>query len=234
VVQIILPALVGYIPDDMIRCVAALLDFAYLARRSSHDTACLREMDLCLERFHKYRATFVLAGIRADGFDLPRQHSLVHYTRSIFLYGSPNGLCSSITESKHIDAVKKPWRRSRRWQALLAMLLTNVRMSKISAARTEFGRKGMLTEALLDHAHREADAAFLRGEMLHDNPDAEMDLLDNWENDEVLWDGLDDVHGADDGPADAQPDAADDIADDASATVNSTIVNLSKPGEFRH
>jgi hypothetical protein len=217
----------------MVRCVAALLDFAYLARRSSHDTASLLEMDLCLERFHQYRATFELAGIRANGFDLPRQHSLVHYTRCIFLFGSPNGLCSSITESKHIDAVKKPWRRSRRWQALVAMLLTNVRMSKISAARTEFGRKGMFSMSLLDHAHREADAAFLRGELLQDDPDANMDLLEDWEDDEPLWDGLDNVHGVDDGLADAQPDAVDDVADDNSATVNSTIVKLSKPGEFR-
>jgi hypothetical protein len=50
-----------------------------------------------------------MAGVRPDGFALPRQHALVHYLMLIRLFGLPNGLCSSITESKHIKAVKQPW-----------------------------------------------------------------------------------------------------------------------------
>ncbi|KAF8953940.1 hypothetical protein BDZ97DRAFT_1678489, partial [Flammula alnicola] len=40
-------------------------------------------------------------------------------------FGAPGGLCSSITESRHITAVKKPWRRSSRFEALGQMLITN-------------------------------------------------------------------------------------------------------------
>jgi len=52
---------------------------------------------------------------------------------SIQLFGSPNGLCSSITESKHIKAVKEPWRRSNRYKALKQMLRTILRTEKLAA-----------------------------------------------------------------------------------------------------
>ncbi|KAH9037571.1 hypothetical protein EDB84DRAFT_1249514, partial [Lactarius hengduanensis] len=48
------------------------------------------------------------------------------------LFGSPNGLCSSITESKHIRAVKEPWRRSNRYHALTQMLKTILRMDRMT------------------------------------------------------------------------------------------------------
>ena len=61
---------------------------------------------------------------------MPRQHSIIHYYALIRLFGAPNGLCSSITESKHIRAVKEPWRRSNRNEALGQMLITN-RLSEV-------------------------------------------------------------------------------------------------------
>lgn len=38
--------------------------------------------------------------LRPEGHLLPRQHSLVHYSALIRGFGAPNGLCSSITESR--------------------------------------------------------------------------------------------------------------------------------------
>ena len=38
--------------------------------------------------------------IRPDVYSLPRQYSIVHYQYLIQEFGAPNGLCSSITESK--------------------------------------------------------------------------------------------------------------------------------------
>ena len=55
-----------------------------------------------------------------------------------------NGLCSSIMESKHIKAVKEPWRRSSRFDALCQMLLSNQCTDKLAAARADFKRWGML------------------------------------------------------------------------------------------
>jgi len=82
--------------------------------------------------------------VRVEGFNLPRQHSLIHYPKLIRSYGAPNGLCSSITESKHIKAVKEPWQRSSRFAALSQMLLTNQHLDKLAAAWVDFADHGML------------------------------------------------------------------------------------------
>ncbi|TFK91072.1 hypothetical protein K466DRAFT_542342 [Polyporus arcularius HHB13444] len=157
VMKVYLPAIVGYVPDDMVRCIAALLDFTYLARRSSHTTQDLRDMKATLAEFHRLRPIFEDVGVRPDGFSLPRQHALVHYVRAIQLFGSPNGLCSSITESRHITAVKRPWRRSNRRQALGQILKTLVRLSQLAALRVDLARRGVLSGSVYHHALRDAD-----------------------------------------------------------------------------
>src|ERR1700755_2615469 len=111
----------------MVQTMRAFLEFCYIAWHDIHDTNSLRALDDALRRFHLYREIFCTSGVRADGFDLPRQPSLIHYAKHIRAFGAPNGLCSSITESKHIKAVKEPWRRSSRFEALSQMLLTNHR-----------------------------------------------------------------------------------------------------------
>jgi len=122
----------------------AFLEFCYIARRDVHDTHSLEALEDALQRFHHHREIFRTSGVRADGFNLPRQHSLIHYIKLIRAYGAPNGLCSSITESKHIKAVKEPWRRSNRFEALYQMLLTNQRLDKLAASRADFAKRGML------------------------------------------------------------------------------------------
>jgi hypothetical protein len=83
---------------------------------------------------------------------LPRQHALSHYSQLICLFGAPNGLCSSITESKHIKAVKEPWHRSNRYKALGQMLLTNQRLDKLASAHVDYMRRGMLNGTCLSDA----------------------------------------------------------------------------------
>ena len=74
---------------------------------------------------------------------------MVHYHDNIKNFGAPNGLCSSITESKHIAAVKRPWRRSNRYKALSQILKVNERLNKLAAARADFSNRGMLTSLAL-------------------------------------------------------------------------------------
>jgi hypothetical protein len=135
----------------MVQALRALIDFIYLARRDVLDTNSLNELDDALKRFHKYRQIFQESGVRPKGFNLPRQHSLVHYAKLIQAFGAPNGLCSSITESKHIKAVKEPWRRSSRFEALSQMLLTNQRLDKLAALRVDFANRGMLQGTCLSY-----------------------------------------------------------------------------------
>ncbi|KAF5368711.1 hypothetical protein D9615_010296 [Tricholomella constricta] len=141
--KVYLPAIAGHVPPQMVRAVSAFLEFCYLVRRSQIDEDTLLAIDAAVERFHREREVFREYGIRED-FSLPRQHSLVHYRRLIQQFGAPNGLCSSITESKHIKAVKEPWRRSSRNQPLGQMLLTNQRLDKLAAARIDFIARGIL------------------------------------------------------------------------------------------
>lgn len=108
-------------------------------------------MNNALSRFFKYRETVIALDLR-ENFSLPRQHSLIHYPALIRLFGAPNGICSSITESKHIRAVKEPWRRSNRCNALGQMLVTNQRLDQLSAARAHFEKQGMFDGSILPNS----------------------------------------------------------------------------------
>jgi hypothetical protein len=128
----------------MMRALRAFLDFCYIARRDVQDTKSLAALEDALNRFHEFCSIFKECGVRVDGFNLPRQHSLMHYFALIRAFGAPNGLCSSITESKHVKAVKEPWRRSSRFEALGQMLLTNQCIDKLAASCIDFVDRGML------------------------------------------------------------------------------------------
>ncbi|KAJ7470114.1 hypothetical protein B0H11DRAFT_1730665 [Mycena galericulata] len=156
--KVYLAAITGHVPPRMVKCIAAFMDFCYLARRNSLNSDALDELHAALGRFHHQRNIFIQTGVRVD-ISLPRQHSLVHYARSIRLFGSPNGLCSSITESKHIKAVKEPWRRSSRYNALIQMLRTISRLDGLAAVRSIFQSQGMMAGSTSSYA-----AMLLRGE----------------------------------------------------------------------
>jgi len=128
----------------MVQAVAALINFCYLVRRNVIDEDTLAEIENALGRFHEHREIFRELGVMPDGFSLPRQHSITHYPFLITQFGAPNGLCSSITESKHIKAVKRPYRRSNRNKPLGQMLVTNQRLDMLGAARVDLASKGML------------------------------------------------------------------------------------------
>jgi hypothetical protein len=128
----------------MVRAISAFMEFCYLARRFTLREADLDAMQDALARFHDERSIFIETGVMPDGISLPRQHALMHYRTHVELFGAPNGLCSSITESMHIKAVKKPWRRSNRHLPLGQMLLTNQRLDKLAAFKSHLAAKGLL------------------------------------------------------------------------------------------
>ncbi|KAH8978900.1 hypothetical protein EDB86DRAFT_3108365 [Lactarius hatsudake] len=146
--KVYLPAIVGYVPPQMVRAIAAFMEFCYLARRSQLDEDTLDQIDMAVAHFRQEREIFEDTGVRED-FSLPRQHSISHYRFLIEQFGAPNGLCSSITESKHIKAVKEPWRHSSRNEPLGQMLLTNQRLDKLAATRVDLAARGLLDGPLL-------------------------------------------------------------------------------------
>ncbi|KAG1849082.1 hypothetical protein C8R48DRAFT_750295 [Suillus tomentosus] len=128
--KVYLAAIKGHVPQDVICTVSAFLEFCYIVRREALTEDDLIQLQDALDRFHKYQEIFKATGV-VSTFSLPHQHSL--------------GLCSSITKSKHIKAVKEPWRRSSRFNALRQMLLTNQHLDKLVAARADFEACGMLS-----------------------------------------------------------------------------------------
>jgi hypothetical protein len=157
--QVYLAAVAGHVPSEMVKCISAFLDFCYLVRRNALTSDTLDEIDSTLVRFHTHHDIFIATGVRVT-ISLPRQHSMVHYRPSIIHFGSPNGLCSSITESKHIKAVKEPWRRSSRYKALIQMLRTLTRLDRLASLRSIFTGQGMMQGSTTSYALRT-----MRGEL---------------------------------------------------------------------
>ena len=122
------------------------MEFCYLVRRSVIDDDDLIAIDNAVADFHHECVAF--NAIHPDGYSLPRQHSIVHYKFLIQEFGTPNGLCSSITISRHIAAVEEPWRRSSRFEALGQMLVTNQQLDKLAAARVNCQARGMLNASI--------------------------------------------------------------------------------------
>ncbi|KAG1885364.1 uncharacterized protein F5891DRAFT_1132834 [Suillus fuscotomentosus] len=114
--KVFIPVIKGHIPQDMVHAFRALLEFCYIALHNIITEAYLNQ----------------LQDVLTCSLSYPRQHSMTHYADMIRLFGALNGLCSSITESKHIKVVKDPWRWSNRNNAL--------------ASRVDFTVQGMLVD----------------------------------------------------------------------------------------
>ncbi|THG93454.1 hypothetical protein EW026_g7789 [Hermanssonia centrifuga] len=150
--KVYLPAVVHFVPPDMARALSTFMEICYLVRRSIQTQDTVARISACLRRYHTLREIFCT-------------------TDHIVNFGAPNGLCSSITESKHIKAVKEPWRRSNKYNALSQMLETNQRTDKLAAAHVDFAARHMLQGSCLS----EAIKAFLSA-TADDAPDDDVEM----------------------------------------------------------
>ncbi|KAL0573212.1 hypothetical protein V5O48_008750, partial [Marasmius crinis-equi] len=141
--KVYLPAIAGLVPNEVVWTLAAFIEVCYLIRRDVHTEDTITTISDQIKIFQTERVIFQELEVR-DTFSLPRQHSLLHYPQLIAEFRSPNGLCSSITESKHISVVKEPWWQSSRNQPLSEMLVINDRMDKMEWAEVDFHHRGML------------------------------------------------------------------------------------------
>ena len=219
-------AIEAFIPSKIVETFAAFLEFCYIARRNIITDDSLEQLKTALHNFH--RSCQVFSGtVRAEGllgFSLPRQHSMVHYYDHIKNFGSPNGLCSSITESKHIAAVKRPWRRSNKHAALPQMLRINERVDKLAAARSDFTVRGMMTETCLIQAIRSAFSGVAGDSEDHMGG---LDAYDSDETDDSTSNGVDvpDRRHA--------PNSANSLSlDDAGARPRDDVPNINDDQDF--
>lgn len=59
-----LPAIVGLVPDKMVRALRAFIRVCYLVRRSQIDVTTLSQIDEAVSRFHQERVVFLEESIR--------------------------------------------------------------------------------------------------------------------------------------------------------------------------
>ena len=86
--------------------VWALLDFIYLSQFPIHTTESLKAMDDSLRRFHEKKDVLIDLGVREHFNGIPKLHSLIHYTRSIALFGAADNYNTEQSECLHIDYTK--------------------------------------------------------------------------------------------------------------------------------
>ncbi|KAH9014404.1 hypothetical protein EDB84DRAFT_1277679 [Lactarius hengduanensis] len=103
----------GQAPLRLVRTVRALLDFLYLAQLPSQTTDTLRRLEDSLASFHNNKSIFVDLGIRGH-FNIPKVHSLIHYSSSIMLFGTTDNYNTEQTERLHIDFTKEAYRATNR------------------------------------------------------------------------------------------------------------------------
>ncbi|KAF8260235.1 hypothetical protein EI94DRAFT_1773744 [Lactarius quietus] len=104
--KVFLGTIAGYVPSAMVCCVMVFMNTCYITP--------------CVQTYHDLRTIFLEAGLSIK-LSMPCQHALSHFYQGIHLFGSPNGLCSSNTESKHIGKVKDHWRSIQRMDKMSAL-----------------------------------------------------------------------------------------------------------------
>ncbi|KAH9005590.1 hypothetical protein EDB86DRAFT_3061765 [Lactarius hatsudake] len=104
-----LPLPSGQVTSRIVRSVRALLDFLYLAQLPSQTTDTITRLDEALARFHSNKAVFVDLGVH-EHFNIPKFHSLMHYSTSIALFGTTDNYNTEQTERLHIDFTKDAYR----------------------------------------------------------------------------------------------------------------------------
>ncbi|KAJ7646307.1 hypothetical protein DFH06DRAFT_1270854 [Mycena polygramma] len=104
----------GHAEANVIKTVDAVIDFIYLSSLESHTTRSLAAMDTALDVFHQNKEIFLELGARANQghFNIPKIHSMEHYTPGIRLFGSAAGFNTEAPERLHIDYAKEGYRAS--------------------------------------------------------------------------------------------------------------------------
>ncbi|KAJ3911791.1 hypothetical protein F5877DRAFT_93729 [Lentinula edodes] len=100
--------------EEIVLCVRAILDFIEYSQFSLHTDESLEKMDEALRTFHCHKdAAFVDTGVR-QAFNIPKVHSMNHYTPMILSIGAAPGYNTEWSERLHIDFAKLAYRASNR------------------------------------------------------------------------------------------------------------------------
>ncbi|KAF8207692.1 hypothetical protein K438DRAFT_1755126 [Mycena galopus ATCC 62051] len=103
----------GHAEPAVIKTATAVVDFIHLSSFECHTTTSLAVMDTALDVFHENNNIFLELEARGQGhFNIPKIHSMEHYTPGIRLFGSAAGFNTEAPERLHIDYAKEGYRAS--------------------------------------------------------------------------------------------------------------------------
>ena len=141
-----LPLRGGQGSSRVVKAVRAILDFVYLAQFPSHTTETLRRLQESLQTFHVNKAVFLDLGTR-ETFNLPKLHSMLHYTSFILLFGTTDNYNTEQTERLHIDLTKDAYRSTNRKNEFMQMTTWVERRERVQRheahlARQQLGEHG--------------------------------------------------------------------------------------------
>ena len=103
-----LPVPGGLDSSRVVKAVRTLSDFLLLAQFQSHTSDTLSWLEESLAVFHDNKAVFVNLSIQ-ENFNIPKLHSLLHYTSSIRLFGTTDNYNTEQSEWLHIDMAKEAY-----------------------------------------------------------------------------------------------------------------------------
>ncbi|KAJ6608811.1 hypothetical protein B0H10DRAFT_2226532 [Mycena sp. CBHHK59/15] len=114
----------GHADPAVIETATAVVDFIYLASLESHTTTSLAALDAALDTFHENKQIFLDLEARSQGhFNIPKIHSMQHYTPMIRLFGSADGFNTEAPERLHIDYAKAGYQASNKKDYIPQMTL---------------------------------------------------------------------------------------------------------------
>lgn len=133
----------------VLKAVRGLLDFLYLAQLPSQTTDTIARLEHSLVLFHENKEVFMDLGVR-DHFNVPKIHSLIHYSLSIRLFGTADNYNTEQTERLHIDFTKDAYRATNRKNEYYQMTTWLERSEKIHrhAAFVEWRQKQNLSASI--------------------------------------------------------------------------------------
>ncbi|KIK52511.1 hypothetical protein GYMLUDRAFT_123806, partial [Collybiopsis luxurians FD-317 M1] len=130
--KIFLVCLAGRVDPKCIIACCSILDFIHLAQYPSHDGTALGYMTTALQSWHDNQDFFLTSGIQVD-FNIPKFHSLLHYTLSIRLCGTTDNYNMEMFKHLHIDFSTEGWQASNKRDHFPQMVTWLSRKEKIES-----------------------------------------------------------------------------------------------------
>lgn len=160
--KVLLGSILAITPQKVIKAARSLLDFIYLAQYASHDDATLKYMEDALNDFHKQKSVFQQLWPQVN-FNFPKLHSLLHFTKSIRLFGATDNYNTEQFERLHKDFAKDAYRATNKKEERPQMIAWLERIEQLHLFRQiiDWRRSHILHQALHSQVSHSASGDIL-------------------------------------------------------------------------